>query len=213
MSKVTEEDPLKIREKNDEFLDDIEKEKKYLSGAQCLELLPPETQKSNSIFSSGFYFNGRGIKYRTSLGDALIPYCNHSGINFLNFLAKFFLGAAAAYAFISEEWLFFIFLFLLGYLDIIDNVFTLTLFPYAEIDLNDKVIRSGRFFITKIPFSEIEYIERFQLHDFTCGPRAGTTIYCCSHKVQNKAQIAVLHTWEEKDNCIKITLLRHFVIR
>jgi hypothetical protein len=204
MSQVTAEDERKIREKYGDLLDNIEAEREPLTGEQCLALLPPEAPRSGSIFTSGFYFNGRGIKYRTNLGEALIPYCNHSGVNFLNCLGKFLMGATAVYSFISGKWLFFLFSFLVGYIDIIENVFTLTLSPYAEIDLNNKVIRSGRFFITKIPFSEIEYIERFQLHAFTYGPRAGTTISCCPHKVQNQARIAVLHTWEETDNCIEI---------
>jgi hypothetical protein len=115
MSPVTEEDVRRIREKYGDLLDKIEEEREPLSGKQCLDLLPPEAPRSGSIFTSGFYFNGRGIKYRTALGIALIPYRGLL-LNMLNLiLAKFLLGAFALHNFRAGKWLPSLFSFLVGY--------------------------------------------------------------------------------------------------
>jgi hypothetical protein len=158
MSPVTEEDVRRIREKYGDLLDKIEEEREPLSGKQCLDLLPPEAPRSGSIFTSGFYFNGRGIKYRTALGIALIPY--HSfGINALYFFLIFFIGASAIAMFKGGKIFLALNFFVLGFTDIIATVIGLTLCPCAEIDLNKKIIRNGHFFSSEIPFSKIEFIE------------------------------------------------------
>jgi hypothetical protein len=200
MSQVTAEDERRIREKYGDLLDDIEAEREPLTGEQCLALLPPEAPRSGSIFTSGFYFNGRGIKYRTGLGVALVPY-RTSGLVMLNFLLKFFFGALAIGMFKQDRMLFSLFIFVFGYIDMITAVIILTLFPYAEIDLNNKVIRIGRLFISKISFSKIEFIKVKQIHYFLRVAITGTRILLCYSN--DSIEIASLHTWEE-DDCVEI---------
>jgi hypothetical protein len=200
MSPVTEEDVRRIREKYGDLLEKIEEERKPLSGRQCLDLLPPEAPRSGSVFTSGFYFNGRGIKYRTSLGVALIPY-RGPGLCVLNFVLKIFLGALAIGMFKQGKIFISLFAFILGYIDIITAVIILTLCPYAEIDLNNRIVRIGRLFISKILFSKIEFIKVRQVHYFNRAEIIGTYMLLCYSN--DDIEIATLHTWEE-DNGIEI---------
>jgi hypothetical protein len=84
-------------------------------------------------------------------------------------------------------------------MDIITNVILRT-FPNIEIDLNHKKLRIGRIFITEIPFSKIEYIEIHQMPN-SDERITGTCIFL--KYLHNRAEIAVLHTWEE-DDCLEI---------
>jgi hypothetical protein len=202
MPQVTEEDERRIREKYGDLLDKIEEERKPLSGKQCLDLLPPEAPRSDSIFTSGFYFNGRGIKYRTSLVVALIPY-RSCVINVLNFLLlKLFVGALAVSMFRENKIFLSLCAFISGYQDIISSVIDLTLLPYIEIDLNNKIVRIGRIFISKIPFSKIDLIEVRQIHHLVRTAITGTYVLL-SYSNSNIINVASLHTWEE-DDCIEI---------
>jgi hypothetical protein len=206
MSPVTKEDERRVREKYGDLLDKIEEEREPLNKEQCLALLPPEAPRSGSIFTSGFYYSGRGIKYRTALGEALVPYSNHSGIIIVHLLVKLLLGAMAIGMFKQGKILISLFIFVFGYIDIIAAIISLTLCPYAEIDLNKKVVKIGRLFISKIPFSKIDFIEVTQMQTRRIY-MAGTYVFLCYSN--NYIEFASLHTWEEDDSkeMIKKSLL------
>ena len=74
--------------------------------------------------------------------------------------------------------------------------FSFSLCPYAEIDLANKYVRVGRWFVTKIPFKDIgSLFIREQTEILPCHPK-GTRIYLISPKIW--IEICMLHVWEDQ---------------
>jgi hypothetical protein len=164
---------------------------------------PPEAPSSGSIFSSGFYSNGRAIKFRTGLCSALISYnaifidlflkVLTSSVIFGSVLMNIYKGSRIGYIF------FLACLFAIGFTDTISNLLNYTLFPSMEININSEFVRKGHLFVWKIPF---KIINEIIIHKRRRGLRMGmigTEIYLSSAAINGTViRIATLHQWEEE---------------
>jgi hypothetical protein len=201
MSQVTGEDARRIREKYGDLLDKIEGEREPLSGQQCLDMLPPGAPRSSSIFTTGFYFNGRGVKYRTGFWSAVISYNALLIDLFLKVLVtSIIFGILAMYEkYEIPDIIFIVCLFAIGYTDSMVNLFNYTLFTNIEIDLNNRFLKTGHLIISKIPFKVIEEICIHKRRRGLRGGMIGTNIYLSSmHTNGIIVRFATFHRWEER---------------
>ena len=198
MSLVTSEDERRIYEKYGDMIQEIKEAPEALTEEECMARLPEDAPISTGIFSRGFYYTGRGIKYRSSFWAGWCVFgANGCLFVIVDVLMKLVFFPVAILCFRDGQY--WGGLIALGLSRVPENlayVFSCSLCPYAEIDLANKYVRVGRWFVTKIPFKDIgSLFIREQTEILPCHPK-GTRIYLISPKVW--IEICMLHVWEDQ---------------
>lgn len=198
MSLVTPEDERRIYEKYGDMLKEIEDAPEELNEEECMARLPEDAPISTGIFTRGFYYTGTGIKYRSSFWAAW-GVLGANGCLFVIFdvlMKLVFFPSAMLCFYDGQYWRGLIALGLSRVPENLAYAFSFSLCPDAEIDLANKCVRSGRCFVTKIPFKDISGLfVREQTEMLPCYPK-GTRIYLISPKAW--IQVCMLHVWEDQ---------------
>ena len=205
-----EEELRKILEKYGDQLEDVAKEKlmeEYrLAQPSWRDLLPPEAPISHSVWERGFYCKGGGIKYRTSVWQSLISYKNMPIVLIIIQLVFLFLILVALTNVQLDKpgtWVAFFFVIPMLFMQSIINLRNYSLNPDAEINIDKKILKAGRFFIKEIPFAEVSYLHVYKTRG-ELSTVIGTVIVLGAVRkkdTENMREIifATFHPWEEHD--------------
>ena len=167
-----------------------------LTGEQYLALLPPEAPRSRSIFTTGFYFNGKGLIFRKGLWAMLIPPAPPALILLMLVFPKGLLLAFAVSSFKKGNPTIGILLCILAFMDNMLCFLDATWSP-IEFDLNNKIVKYGRFRILQIPFAKINGITIEKWKEFVRGRGEGTQIGL-NYDLNNYVSVTSIRTWEEE---------------
>ena len=174
---------------------------------------PPETPRSFSVWERGFYYKEGVLKYRTSVGQALIPYTWRTGC-FQGCVTLFLVLLFLATLTTRVAWIGMFVLFIIWLGVRLKNLHKYSLNPDTEINLNKRTVKGGRFFVTEIPFEDIGYMHIYEQRGVISNNWVEGTIIVLGaarkKETDRRREIhfATFHPWEEYDvGSVKDTIL------